>query len=190
MGDRQVPPVGRDACLGIVQAAQRRGACQREALVPRVATTVAHRTALANRGRQRRVRPKRIVIVEVFVASDQAQDALRYQVAHGVLRTPDGPFVFEAGRNAVEQLHCVRRLRHEQQTRVGRHPTGIEVGFNSARTEGWESELRGDTVCSHRLFQSVGEFLGRNTHTMDWTSGVSASCDRSGLREAGGHRHA
>ena len=108
----------------VLQAIERALAGQRFAVGPQ------HRAQLACQHRQRRVLAQLVVIVEVFIAQRQAEDALPDQRLDLMLDIARVASIDEAGGKAPHQPDALVNLPQQQRAGVRGNVPAIETGHH------------------------------------------------------------
>ena len=77
--------------------------------------------------RQHAVGPELVMVVDVLVTQQKAEQPLRNQLPHRMLDPPLAPVVLETGRQPRRQVEQRVGLAQQQRAAVGAEPAALEV---------------------------------------------------------------
>jgi hypothetical protein len=98
-----------------------------------------------------------VVVVEVFVAQAQREDALLEEVGKRVLDEVGVAVIGKAGGEPVDEVELGFDFAEQQSAGIGGDGAAIEAGDDLPAAEGLEQEFRGGTVCHGVVASNSGQ---------------------------------
>ena len=92
-----------------------------------------------------------VVVVEVFIALGDANDALGDEGAQAVVDPLGVAVISEAVRYMVRNRQVPIHPAQQQGAGIGSDGTAVEIGHNAATTVGFKLQGFGVTLCRHRF---------------------------------------
>ena len=132
------------------QAIQRTLAGQRLAAIFVAAAILAGRIGLADQNGQERIESQGIVVIEVFVAQGQGEDALGEQIVRPMFDPLGIAVIGETGGESAKDAGLGLHLPQQESAGVRSDGPAVESGGDCPASEGLEIELACVTLCHHR----------------------------------------
>ena len=104
--------------------------------------------------------PQFVVVVQVLVAQNNADDTLHHHGLYLVLYQLGGARVGEAGCETLGQSNCPVGLAQQQGTGIRGDRTTVETRHHRVAFDGWKFKQRGVTLCRHWGLMWIRENLG------------------------------
>jgi hypothetical protein len=152
--DLLVPAVGLGADGGEFQAVERALAGQGGAAIAGARPVLAGGVGLASQHGQQRIVAQPVVVVEVFVAQAQAEDALLEQLRDGVFDQVGVAVVGETSGELVEEMELRLDFAEQQAAAIAGDGPAVESSDDLPGTEVVKSQRRAVTVCHDRMAPS------------------------------------
>ena len=104
-----------------------------------------------------------VVVVEVFVALGNAENALGDELAQAVLDPPGIAVIGESGRYLVRNRQVPIHPAQQQQAGIGSDGTAVEISHHAAAAVGFKLQGFGVTLCRHRFsFKDLVNSCGKS----------------------------
>ena len=146
--------VGPDG--GEFEAVERALASQSLATIACPSTLASRRVFLADQDGEQRIVAETVVVVEVFVAQAEGEDALFEQLRERVLNQVGMPMIGETGSELVDEVELGFDLSQQEAAGIGGDGTSVEASDNLATAEVLEEQFRVVTVCHGVVVSVVG----------------------------------
>jgi len=146
--------VGPDG--GEFEAVERALAGQRLATIACPSTLASRRVFLADQDGELRIVAETVVVVEIFVAQAEGEDALFEQLRERVLNQVGMPMIGETGSELVDEVELGFDLSQQEAAGIGGDGTSVEASDNLATAEVLEEQFRVITVCHGVVVSEVG----------------------------------
>ena len=145
----------------------------------RLAVGPQHRAQLAGQHRERRVLAQLVVIVEIFVAQRQAEDALPHQRRDPMLDVASVTPIDEAVGEAAHQPKAAIDLSQQQRTGVRGDVPAIEPGHHRTPRNRFKFEPLRRTLCRHRGIPRIVEKLLLHNASLRFAAPMHPPCLRN-----------
>jgi len=130
-----------------LQPVQSALARQRVTLIALAATCCADGVWLADGGGQQGIIAKIIVIIEIFIALNQAQNPLTDQLVDAVLDKTRITMIDKTLRKSTKYAAAFRQLPRQKYTSIRCDPSPVETGLYTTATQALELKLLWATLC-------------------------------------------